>query len=64
MWKIRVIQGGNLNIAIEITGNSNGNKLKDWREVKIINLVSRIRPGAFLINFGYIKHNAFFLFNR
>ena len=36
-------QGGNLSIAVEITWNSNGNdKLKDWREVKIINLVSRI----------------------
>ena len=34
-------QGGNLSIAVEITWNSNGNdKLKDWREVKIINLVS------------------------
>ena len=36
-------QGGNLIIAVEITWNSNGNdKLKDWKEVKIINLVSRI----------------------
>ena len=36
-------QGGDLSIAVEITWNSNGNdKLKDWREVKIINLVSRI----------------------
>ena len=36
-------QGGNLNIALEITWNSNGNgKLKDWREVKIENLVSHI----------------------
>ena len=36
-------QGGNLSIVVEITWNSNGNdKLKDWREVKIINLVSRI----------------------
>ena len=36
-------QGGNLNIAVEIILNSNGNdKLKDWREVKIINLVSCI----------------------
>ena len=36
-------QGGNFSIAVEITWNSNGNdKLKDWREVKIINLVSRI----------------------
>ena len=35
--------GGNLNIAVEITWNSNGNdKLKDRREVKITNLVSRI----------------------
>ena len=38
-------QGGNLSIAIKITQNSNGNdKLKDWTEVKIISLVSRIRP--------------------
>ena len=30
-------QEGNLSIAIERTGNNNGNdKLKDWREVKII----------------------------
>ena len=30
-------QGGNLSIAAEITWNSNGNnKLKDWKEVKII----------------------------
>ena len=30
-----------LSIAVEITWNSKGNdKLKDWREVKIINLVS------------------------
>ena len=36
-------QGGNLSIAAEITWNSNENdKLKNWREVKIINLVSRI----------------------
>ena len=36
-------QGGNLNIAVKITSNSNGNdKLKDWREVKIIKVVSRI----------------------
>ena len=35
--------GGNLSIVVEITWNSNGNdKLKDWREVKIINLVSCI----------------------
>ena len=34
-------QGRSLSIAVEITWNSNGNdKLKDWREVKIINLVS------------------------
>ena len=34
-------QGRNLSIAVETTWNSNGNgKLKDWREVKIINLVS------------------------
>ena len=36
-------QGGNLSIAVEITWNSNGNdKLKVRREVKIINLFSRI----------------------
>ena len=36
-------QGGNLSIAVEITWSSNGNdELKDWREVKIINLVSHI----------------------
>ena len=36
-------QAGNLSVAVEITWNSKGNdKLKDWREVKIINLVSRI----------------------
>ena len=36
-------QGGNLSIVVEITWNSNGNdKLNDWREVKVINLVSRI----------------------
>ena len=36
-------QGGNLSTAVEITWNSNGNdKLKDCREVRIINLVSRI----------------------
>ena len=34
-------QVGNLSIAVKIIWNSNGNdKLKDWREVKIINLVS------------------------
>ena len=48
-------EDGNLSIAVEITWNSNGNdKLKDWREVKIINLVSRILPSAFLVNFGHI----------
>ena len=48
-------QGGNLSITVEITWNSNGNdKLKDWKKVKIINLVSRICPGAFLDNFGRI----------
>ena len=36
-------QGGNLSMAVEITWNSNGNdKFKDWREVKMITLVSRI----------------------
>ena len=36
-------QGGNVSISVQITWNSNGNdKLKDWREVKIINLVSCI----------------------
>ena len=31
-------QDGNLTIAVEITWNSNGNdKLKDWKEVRIIN---------------------------
>ena len=36
-------QGGNLSIVVEIAWNNNENdKLKDWREVKIINLVSRI----------------------
>ena len=36
-------QGGNLSIAVEITWNSNeNNKLKDWRKVKILNLVSCI----------------------
>ena len=35
-------QGGNISIAVEITWNSNRNdKLKDWREVRIINLLSR-----------------------
>ena len=47
-------QGGNLSIAVEITWNSNGNdKLKDWREVKI-NLVSRVLPRVFLVNFEHI----------
>ena len=36
-------QGRNLSIVVEITWNSNGNyQLKEWREVKIINLVLRI----------------------
>ena len=36
-------QDGNLSIEIEITWNSNTNdKLKNWREVKIIDLVSCI----------------------
>ena len=48
-------QGGNLSIAVEITWNSNGkDKLKDWSEVKTISLVSRIKPGAFLVNFEHI----------
>ena len=48
-------QGGNLSITVEITWNSNGNdKLKDWKKVKIINLVSLICPGAFLVNIGRI----------
>ena len=48
-------QGGNLSIAVEITWNSNGNdKLKDWKKVKIINLVSCIYPGVFLGNFGHV----------
>ena len=34
-------QGRSLSTAVKITWNSNGNdKLKGWREVKIINLVS------------------------
>ena len=45
-------QSGKLSIAVEITWDSNGNdKLKDWKEVKIINLVSHIWPGSFLVNF-------------
>ena len=53
-------QGGNLTIAVEITWNRNANdKLKDWREVKMINLVSHIRPGAFLVNFGHICLSVF-----
>ena len=33
----------NLSIAVEITWNSNGNDIvNDWREVKMINLVSGI----------------------
>ena len=48
-------QGGTLSIAVKIIWNSNGNdKLKDWREVKIISLVSRISHSAFLVNLGYI----------
>ena len=48
-------EGGNLSIAVEITWNSNGNdKLKDWREVKIINLVSPFWLDAFLVNFKHI----------
>ena len=48
-------QGGNFSIAVEITWKCNGiDKLKDRKEVKIINLVSRIWPGAFLVNFGHI----------
>ena len=48
-------QAENLSIAVEITWNSNGNdKLKDWREVRIINLLPRICPGVFLVNFGHI----------
>ena len=48
-------QGENLCITVEITWNSNGDdKLKDWKKFKIINLVSRICPGAFLVNFGRI----------
>ena len=36
-------QGGNFSIAVEITWKCNGiDKLKDRKEVKIINLVSRI----------------------
>ena len=36
-------QGGNLSIGVEITWNNNRNdKLRDWREVKKIGLVSRI----------------------
>ena len=36
-------EDGNLSIAVEITWNSNENdKLKDWREIKIINLLSSI----------------------
>ena len=36
-------QSGNLSIAVETTWNSNGNdKLLDWREVKMINVPSRI----------------------
>ena len=48
-------QGGNLSITVEITRNSNKNgKFKDWKKFKIINLVSRICPGASLVNFGCI----------
>ena len=36
-------QGRNVSVAVEITWNGNGNdKFKDWREVRIINLLSRI----------------------
>ena len=47
MWGIRVAVQGikveNFSTAVEITWNNNENdKLKDWRKVKIINLVSRI----------------------
>ena len=45
----------NLSIAVGITCNSNGNdKLKYGREVKIINVLSRILLVAFLVNFGHI----------
>ena len=45
-------QGRSLSTAVEITQNSNGNdKLKDCREVKIINLVSPFQSDAFLANF-------------
>ena len=48
-------QGGNLRIMEEITWNSNGiDKLKDWKKVKITNLVSCICPGVFLVNFGHV----------
>ena len=58
---------GNLDIAVEMTQNDNGNdKLKKWREVEIIeneqvykNLVSIIGSGAFLANFRHISHNVF-----
>ena len=47
-------QGGSLSIAVKVTWNSNGtDKLKEWREVKIIgskhicnDLVSNIRSDA------------------
>ena len=47
MWGIRVAMHGikvkNLSKVVEITWNSNGNiELKDWREAKVINLVSCI----------------------
>ena len=58
-------QGGNLSIAVKLRENSNGNeKLKKWREVKMIknehickHLVSRIRSDAV----GHISHNVFLI---
>ena len=48
------------NYSGEITWNSNGNdKFKDWREAKIIKLLSHIWRGAFLVNFEHIYHNVF-----
>ena len=48
-------QGESLSMSVEISWNINGNdKLKEWREFKIINLVSHICPGVFLVNFGHI----------
>ena len=62
-------EGGNLNMAVEMTQNNNGNdKFKEQREAKIVenehickNAVSQIRLVPFLLTLGIFRTIVFLL---